>query len=97
MYRNILRPDIGEDFHSHDHRVLSRACSCSACGNLVSSQDRTELQADLVDRGLWIREAPQFPQITWLQRNGAGTPFYCKLIDKCTYLLFNKCKSSRKL
>ena len=61
MYRNILRPDIDEDFHSHDHRVLSRACSCSACGNLVSSQDRTELQADLVDRGLWIREAPPIP------------------------------------
>ena len=97
MYRNILRPDTGEDFHSHDHRVPSCACPYSACGNLVSSQDRTDLQADLVDRGLWIREAPQFPQIKWLQGNGAGTPFYCQLLDKCTYLLFNKCKSLRKL
>lgn len=67
--------------HSHDHRVLNATCSYSACGNLVSSQDRTDLQADLVDRGLWIWRGSQFPKSHGSRETGRDT-LLLQLLDK---------------
>lgn len=72
MYRNIRRPDTGEDFHSHDHR--GHAAILPACGNLVSSQDRTDLQADLVgQRTVDCGEAPT-PKSHGSRETGQGHP-----------------------